>query len=38
MNVEQEVQEQIENLYETDECLYLDEEALEYFSIGQEEV
>jgi len=38
MNVEQEVQEQLENLYETDECLYLSQEALDYFSITQEEV
>ena len=38
MNVEQEVEEQLENLYEEDEYSQLTLDNLDYFSIGQEEM
>ena len=38
MNVEQEVEEQLENLYEEDEYSQLTLDSLDYFSIGQEEM
>ena len=38
MNVEQEVEEQLENLYEEDEYSQLTLDSLDYFSIGQGEM